>query len=272
MANVGVARARGRHRSEAGPVAVAVTLATGRGGPDFLYRVPLGEGLGVELVVTGRRGGFSTPPYDGLNLATHVGDRAEDVKRNRELVARALNVETVQFVRQVHGARVLYDNALTATSEGDAVMSADGRRATAILVADCVPIALVDPATTRFALVHAGWRGLAAGVLDATLRQFPDPGRVVAFVGPSISPRAYQVGPEVARHFAHVDGALREDVADRHRLDLRRVTSHQLISGGLADDNLIYSRDVTDGGDLFFSDRAQRPTGRFALIARRAVT
>jgi copper oxidase (laccase) domain-containing protein len=89
-------------------------------------------------------------------------------------------------------------------------------------------------------------------------------------MGPCISPAAYQVGPEVARHFASVPRAILADQGDRSRLDLRAVATAQLSELGIGDERIEFSRQVTDGGAVFYSDRAARPCGRFALVAARA--
>jgi copper oxidase (laccase) domain-containing protein len=93
---------------------------------------------------------------------------------------------------------------------------------------------------------------------------------VHAFVGPCISVEGYQIGPEVAALFATVPEALYSDVGDRSLLDLRQVVVHQLNALGLLDEHLAQCRQSTDGGEVFYSDRAQRPSGRFALVARRS--
>jgi copper oxidase (laccase) domain-containing protein len=145
-----------------------------------------------------------------------------------------------------------------------------GSVALAILVADCVPLLMVDESTKRFAVVHAGWRGLQCGVLASALRHFDDAATVRVFLGPCVSREGYQVGPEVAEHFRDVPGALVADGGDRSRLDLRHVATQQLIHLGVRGDAIERSQQVTDGGELFFSDRATRPCGRFALVAKRA--
>jgi len=137
-----------------------------------------------------------------------------------------------------------------------------------VLVADCVPVVLVNSSRRRCALVHAGWRGLAAGVIARALESLGDPRDVVAAIGPSISRERYEVGPEVAQHFRGVDGALVAGDGDRSRLDLHAVTRHQLVAGAVDPDSIWTSLEVTDGGERFFSDRAQRPCGRFALVAK----
>jgi hypothetical protein len=228
--------------------------------------------LGVDAFVTDRFNGVSTGPYDSLNLGDHVGDDDELVRVNRSLVARAAGVESSQLimVRQVHGTHVMRAENANAGAEADALLCDDASLALAILVADCVPLALFDERSKRVAVVHAGWRGLAAGVIYAALRDL-QPATTHAFIGPSISKEGYQVGPEVADRFGDVPGAVAPDGPDRSRLDLRAVAVHQLRRAGVPDGNIALSREVTDGGEIFFSDRAQRPCGRFAVVAKRAV-
>ncbi len=228
--------------------------------------------LGVDVFVTDRFNGTSAGPYNSLNLGDHVGDHDDHVRKNRALVAKAAGVDADRFitVRQVHGATVLDGESVTAVSEADALVTRTPELALAILVADCVPLALVDTSSGRVALVHAGWRGLEAGVIARTLEGL-DARATHAFIGPSISKERYQVGPEVAQHFTGVEGALTPDGGDRSRLDLRLVATRQLLSAGVLDDRIVRSRDVTDGGEIFFSDRAQRPCGRFAIVAKRVV-
>lgn len=228
--------------------------------------------LGVDAFVTDRFGGVSLGPYASLNLGDHVGDRPEAVAENRHRVARAAGVDDLHLVtmRQVHGAASLVVDRPGPPPECDAILTDTGDLALMVLVADCVPVLYVDTTTDRLAVAHAGWRGLAAGVLEATLARFADPSTVAAFVGPSISVDAYQVGPEVADPFRDVPGACRPDVGDRLRVDLRAVAVHRLRQAGVDDARLAVSREVTDGGEIFFSDRAARPCGRFALVARRS--
>ncbi|HTT59148.1 MAG TPA: polyphenol oxidase family protein [Acidimicrobiales bacterium] len=228
--------------------------------------------LGVDAFVTDRFGGVSEGPYDSLNLAEHVGDDEDHVRENRVRVATAAGVEFDRLVtvRQVHGDRVLDATLVAPGDEADALVSDDPALAIAMLVADCVPLVLADESTNKVAVVHAGWRGLAAGVIARSLDVLSPPG-THAFIGPAISQESYQVGPEVAEHFTHIPGALAADGEDRSRLDLRLVAVHQLLAAGVRDDRIALSRQVTDGGSVFFSDRAQRPCGRFSVVARRAV-
>ncbi|HEY5104553.1 MAG TPA: peptidoglycan editing factor PgeF [Acidimicrobiales bacterium] len=237
-----------------------------------IYPVESVVAFGVDAFVTDRFGGVSSSPYDSLNLGDHVGDRASDVEENRRRVAHAASVDPMSLVivRQVHGADVMDASLASETSEADGLVTESDDVVLAMLVADCLPILLADRSSRRFALVHAGWRGLSKGVLSKALDTFENSATVHAFIGPSISREAYQVGPDVAQHFTDVENALMPDGEDRSRLDLRRVAIHQLRQGGVADESIGQSRQVTDGGEVFFSDRAQRPCGRFAVVAKRA--
>jgi YfiH family protein len=237
-----------------------------------VYPLERARELGVDAFVTDRFGGVSAAPYDSLNLAYHVGDDSASVDENRRRVERAAGVVEGQLrtATQVHGANVLDARFATSRSEADALTFDSTDVALAILVADCVPLLMVDTSSPRFAVVHAGWRGLHHGVIARALSVFPSPSTLYVFVGPSISMEAYQVGPDVAQYFADVPEALCADGRDRSRLDLRRVALSQLQRAGVFDHNVETSSQVTDGGEVFFSDRAQRPCGRFALVAKRA--
>ncbi len=229
--------------------------------------------IGVDAFVTDRFGGVSEGPYLSLNLGTHVGDRPEHVTENRRRVAAAAGVdpERLIIVRQVHGRDGVDASEVAPDTCADAMHTERHDLALAILVADCLPILLFDDGGERIAVVHAGWRGLDAGVLGGAVARFADPHRVRAIIGPSISAGAYQVGPEVAERFTDVAGALRADGVDHWRLDLRRVAEVQLLGLGVDPGHVSATAAYTDGGTTFFSDRAQRPCGRFALVARRVV-
>ena len=211
--------------------------------------------------------------YTHLNLGSHVDDRVEHVTENRRRVASAIGVapERLVIVRQVHGNQVLDASISLEAREGDGLFTSSPDLALAVLVADCVPVLIVDESCAAFAVVHAGWRGLSSQILSNAVARFNDPRSLHAFVGPSISFEGYQVGPEVAEKFADVEGAVAPDEGNRSRLDLRLVATRLLVQHGLSDSNIIVSTQSTDGGGLFYSDRAARPCGRFALVAKRRV-
>ena len=234
--------------------------------------------LGVDAFVTTRAGGVSDPPYDSLNLGDHVGDDPARVRENRRRVADAAGVaeDALIVVNQVHGREVVEVRRArdAASASADALVTSSPDVALAILVADCVPVLLVDANHGRLAVAHAGWRGLVAGVLESVLAQFGRLEDVHAFIGPAISGDRYQVGPEVAAHFTDVPGARRPDRGDRGDrsvLDLTRVVEHRLRDAGVSGEHVRACTERTDDDALFFSDRAVRPCGRFALVARRHV-
>ena len=228
-------------------------------------------------------------PDDTLNLGLHVGDRSADVVVNRTRAAAAFGVglETTVFARQVHGVSASLvgpgGRGRGSTTEDDAVPDTDILVTTSpgvtlvIMVADCVPLALVDPAAGVLAAVHAGWRGTAAGAAPAALRAMTDrgarPDRVRAFLGPAVAPDRYQVDATV--HAALGAPWARRAWTPRWPTPTVRVTGwstssppnrQQLVGSGIRPEHIVQSGVTTDDAALF-SDRATRPCGRFALMA-----
>ena len=253
---------------------------------------PEAEELGAALAVTTRHGGVSARPYDSLNLSYRVGDRPEHVAANRARIAEAFGVTlgSLVFADQVHGTNVTevgaqdagrgvgeLDDPLPTT---DALVTATSAVTLVILVADCLPLALLDPEARVLGAVHAGWRGAAAGIVPATLRAMTalgaQPARVRAYFGPAVAPARYQVGPEVVDALARAVApapldprvAQPDDGAPgRAHVDLPAAVRQQLRVGGVRAAHVVDSGTTT--ADLsFFSDRAARPCGRFALLAR----
>ena len=238
-----------------------------------VYPIDFVRHFGVHAFVTQRSGGVSSVPFDSLNLGDHVGDEAANVVENRSRVAAAMGVDVSRLiiVKQVHGRDVVNANEATSDSSGDVIVDFGDSFAIAVLVADCLPILVVDEDSPTLAVVHAGWRGLENNVLESAMEHFEHHDAVHVFLGPCISAQSYQVGPEVAEHFVGVTGALTPDTGDRSRLDLRAVALAQLATLGIADSHITIAQQSTDGAATFFSDRAARPCGRFALVARRVI-
>lgn len=251
-------------------MATFVELKAERRGELDVYPFLGARNLGVDAFVTSRQGGVSSGPYDSLNLGTHVGDDFEAVEENRSRVARAIGSHSLVTCSQVHSNTVVDALSAGPSVKADAISTPLSGIALATLVADCVPLVLVDETSSHYCVVHAGWRGLASGVIANAIASFPAGATLHAFVGPCISARSYQVGPEVAANFSQYEGAVLADEGDRSRLDLLRITHLQLTGAGVLDERITFSLQSTDGGGLFFSDRAQRPCGRFALVAKRA--
>ncbi|MDB5931552.1 MAG: hypothetical protein JWR60_3259 [Polaromonas sp.] len=169
---------------------------------------------GVRAVFTTRAGGVSSLPFDRMNLGSHVGDRADSVAANRALLQRAAGVQTA-FLNQVHGARVqLLEPATPDGQAADACITAHGKLACTVMVADCLPVLLTTETGSMVAAAHAGWRGLAGeagqGVLESVFKSFGAMAqadhaqsaiKVVAWLGPCIGPSAFEVGAEVKAAF-----------------------------------------------------------------------
>lgn len=169
---------------------------------------------GVRAMFTFREGGTSQAPWTSLNLATHVGDAPTAVAENRRRLAAAAELPSApRWLRQVHGTAVADLDVLPAGSEpaADAAVTTQPGTVCVVLVADCLPVLLAAGNGTAVAAVHAGWRGLAAGVLEqavAALRARIAPGVALqACIGPGIGPRQFEVGPDVRDAFLRSDAA-----------------------------------------------------------------
>jgi len=164
--------------------------------------------VGVSALVSTREGGASSGPWQGLNLGDHVGDDPDAVQANRATLQQALPEGTaIQWLRQVHGITVVRASRSGAVPEADACWTDEPGIACAVLTADCLSVLFCDRSATVVAAAHAGWRGLCAGVLEATVAALPvEPGELLAWLGPAIGPTAFEVGPEVRD--AYVGAAL----------------------------------------------------------------
>ena len=208
-----------------------------------------------------RRGGVSPPPYDSLNLASRVGDDPAHVLLNRERVARAAGfpLESLALARQVHGADLLElsqgDRGVVGEADG-LVVRGPGVVA-GILTADCAPVVVAGE--DAVALLHAGWRGLVAGVVEAGVAALRD--ATEAWIGPSIRSCCYEVGPEVVEAFRAaglpVAGADRVDPAEAARAALRRAGVVRVATSG----------ECTACSARFFSFRRDATTGRQGAFA-----
>ncbi len=224
---------------------------------------------GVRALATTRRGGTSRAPWHSFNLGDHVGDDRQAVAANRALLRRELPAEPV-WLTQVHGTRCVDAAAATPSVEADASFTRQRGVVCAVLTADCLPVLLCDDHATVVAIVHAGWRGLAAGVIEATVAAMAEPGeRLMAWLGPAIGPQAFEVGDEVREVFvghdpqaadAFVASAKGKWLCDIHRLARQRL--HALGTRRTA------SADFCTAGDAeqFFSYRRDHVTGRMASL------
>lgn len=164
---------------------------------------------GVRALCTTRAGGVSLAPFDGFNLGDHVRDAPAAVATNRAALARLTAPARPVFLQQVHGTQTVHlDRDTPDGAVADAALVTGPGLAATIMVADCLPVLFAHGSGRAVAAAHAGWRGLAGGVLEATvaaLRQAAGPGEVIAWLGPAIGPTAFEVGDEVRDAFAAAD-------------------------------------------------------------------
>lgn len=226
-------------------------------------------GAGRSRVLAGtttRAGGASKPPYASLNLGVGSGDDPAAVAANRESLARRLGLAPV-FPRQVHGTAVAEAGRLSPGTVADAVVTTRPDRACAILTADCLPILLCAADESWVAAIHAGWRGLAAGVVEGTLQRSPVPAeKLRAWLGPGISQANFEVGRKVLAAFARVRPEDRDCFAPngrgRWQADLPRLARRRLHALGV--EEVTGGDHCTYADPRFYSYRRDRQTGRMA--------
>ncbi len=227
----------------------------------------------IRAVVTTRAlPGASKPPFDRFNLGMRCGDDAAAVVANRAALVEMLELpEAPRWLRQVHGSGVHDADALLADidPEADAAVTRQPGRVLAILTADCMPVLLCTDDGTAVGIAHAGWRGLAGGVIEATLATLDvPPASLVAWLGPAIGAQSYEVGDEVRAAF--VDGEARDADAfaatrPGHWLcDLYALAHARLARAGIA--RIAGGGFDTFADERFYSYRREHETGRFASL------
>lgn len=235
----------------------------------------------VRAVCTGRSGGRSAAPYDSLNLGSHVGDDPLTVGANRALLHRALDAKPI-FLSQVHGSGVVTLAPQTAQgTEADASLTRQHGLACTIMVADCLPVLLTDESGSFVAAAHAGWRGLAGtrgrGVLESLLEEIElsssafSPSLLLAWLGPCIGPKAFEVGPEVRQAFLQHDpqaaACFKPGVPGKWLADLAGLARQRLRALGVRQ---VFGNDghaswcTASNPSQFFSHRRDRVSGRMA--------
>lgn len=233
----------------------------------------------VFALVTTRQGGVSNAPFDTFNLALHVNDNPIDVATNRALLQELLDGPIhLQWLAQVHGTEVVHAECGKGERAGDAVFIDTMGVAGAVLTADCLPVFFAARDGRSVAVAHAGWRGLADGILEQTLARFPVPtSEIIAWLGPAIGPCHFEVGAEVREIFldSTVDEQLRGRISadgfrpglitGKYLADLYAIARIRLLALGVVD--------VTGGGwctlcdtSRFYSYRRDGVTGRMASV------
>ncbi len=237
----------------------------------------LGAPAGLRAGTTTRAGGVSVGSRASLNLAGHVGDDPVAVLENRTRLRAAFQLPAEPlWLQQVHGTEVAIHDGRPNAPVADAAVAFESGRVLAVLTADCLPVVLVADDGGRLGIAHAGWRGLAAGVLDRTVAALGVPGAELrAWLGPAIGPGAFEVGEEVRAAF--VDAAADDATAfapnarGRWQANLYALARRRLARLGV--------HRVTGGGwcthaeaDRFFSHRRDPVSGRMATLAWLAST
>lgn len=222
----------------------------------------------VRALQTTRLGGVSRPPYDSLNLGTHVGDDPLAVAANRNRLSALVPGEPV-WLEQVHGIRVEQADVVGCAPTADACVSRRPRGVCVVMTADCLPVLLCDKAGTVVAAAHAGWRGLADGVIESTVQAMQAaPADLMAWLGPAIGPQAFEVGPEVRTAFVAHDPAAAAAFLPhdgKFLADLYQLARQRLAGLGVTG---VYGGDLCTYSDpqRFFSYRRDGRTGRMASM------
>ena len=229
----------------------------------------------VQSFFTTRAGGVSTGAYRSLNLGAHVGDEPANVAENRSRLQTLLPAQPL-WLNQVHGSNVIHvDGAslsLDRPAAADASVTAQPNVPCAVLVADCLPVLFCADDGSRVGVAHAGWRGLAGGVLERTVDAIgKNPARIIAWLGPAIGPNAFEVGQEVFDTFALAasddasafhpiaarPGKYLADIYALARIRLRRMGVTAIFGGNHC---------TVNEPERFFSYRRDGKTGRMAGV------
>ena len=225
----------------------------------------------VRALSSLRSGGVSLGAYASLNLGDHVGDAPQAVAENRRrLVAAARVPAQPQWLRQVHRAQVADLDQDAPPLEADAAITRRTGVVCAILTADCLAVLLADERGEAVGAAHAGWRGLAAGVLESTVRALAlPPATLIAWIGPGIGPRHYEVGPEVRAALVADDAcaqaAFRASANGRYHADLPLLANSRLERLGIG--RIFRSADCTYADEnRYFSHRRDGQCGRQATL------
>jgi YfiH family protein len=235
----------------------------------------------VRALCSTRAGGRSTGPYESLNLGDHVGDDPQLVAHNRAIFERAMGARPV-YMKQVHGTRVAaIDGNSEDGIEADACTTATRGIACTIMVADCLPVLLATDDGSRVGAAHAGWRGLAGGAIESTVRAMLDPSQrdasfLLAWLGPCIGPDTFEVGPEVKAAFESIDAkaadhfkACREGKWLANLPALARMRLHAMGITRINGNDGSREWCTVANPSRFFSHRRDRVSGRFAAAVWR---
>lgn len=224
---------------------------------------------GVKLAFTERTGGISQPPFDSLNLGTHVGDQLPLVLKNRQRLLQQFSLSSEPaWLEQVHGIEVV-DLDTDSNRTADASFCRTTNHTCVVMTADCLPVLICDKSATQVAAVHAGWRGLCDGIIEKIVSLFDAaPNELCVYLGPCIGANAFEVGAEVRQLF--IDKHPQSEPffiphADKYLADLQGMARYRTQLMGV---NNIYNLPhcTFELKDRYFSYRREPVTGRMASL------
>lgn len=223
----------------------------------------------VKAVITTRAGGVSRGPYASFNVSARVGDDPDAVERNLEVLRSMLPTDPV-WLHQVHGNEVVDAASAPPFAHADAAVARNRHVVCAVMTADCMPVLLAHRQGKAIGVAHAGWRGMAAGVIEATVARLGVPAtETVAYLGPAISTRAFEVGQDVYDAFVKNDNkaaaAFTPTAAGKFHADLYALARLRLARAGVHD---AYGGGFCTHADQarFYSYRRDQVTGRMAAL------
>ena len=230
----------------------------------------------IFAACTTRQGGESRGAFASLNPASHVGDNWQTVQQNRIVISSALGLPAEPlWLNQVHGAAIAgFDKQYQEPPEADAVMTRQPNQVCVVQTADCLPLLICDSQGQELAAIHAGWRGLAQGIISKVITQFQSDARqLLVWLGPAISQRHFEVGAEVRDCFLKLseqneDAFVDSKTSGRYMADLYRLATHELQRHHVEQ---IYGGDLCsfDDSERFYSYRRDGQTGRMASLIYR---
>ncbi len=226
----------------------------------------------IRALTTTRKGGVSKSPYDSFNLAHHVGDESESVRVNRDILSRDwLLPRPPHWLNQTHSIEVIEISDKLMTHDADASWTGHRGMVCTVMTADCLPILLYQENPDKVAAIHAGWRGLQAGIIEQTIEVMnANTSALTAWLGPAIGPTAFEVGAEVREAFLAEDTGCSECFmpsknSNKYMANLYHLAKRRLHCSGVT---------AISGGDyctfmddeLFYSYRRDGQTGRMATL------
>lgn len=223
----------------------------------------------VHAATTLRTGGVSTAPFDSLNPAGHVGDNPKNVAENRSLIKQLLALpDDPVWLEQVHGNRIVYAQKSRQAQQADASYTDQAGVVCAVLTADCLPLLVCSSDGQQIAAIHAGWRGLLAGIISSTVAVFANHDLII-WLGPAIGPSCFEVGEEVLSAFQTKSpnyatafkkqhgGKYLADIYQLARLELSGLGIDKIYGGGFC---------TVSDHNRFYSFRRDQQTGRMATL------